>query len=78
MLQDADSNAKHVMSSTKLMQSQQTPCSSPSPLNGWVSAAGMKSHTARIQVTNKAMHTLYIFTYIRILLKVSCCVDRQT
>lgn len=61
MLQDADSNAKHVMSSTKLMQSQQTPCSSPSPLNGWVSAAGMKSHTARIQVTNKAMpHTVHL------------------
>lgn len=32
MLQDADSNAEHVMSSTKLMQSQQTPCSSPSLL----------------------------------------------
>lgn len=30
MLQDADSNARHVMSSTKLMQSQQTPRSSPS------------------------------------------------
>lgn len=57
MLQDADSNAKHVMSSTKLMQSQQTPCSSPSPLSGWVSAIGMKSHTVHIQVTNKATRT---------------------
>lgn len=43
MLQDADSNAKHVMSSTELMQSQQTPCTSPSLLNGWVSATVMES-----------------------------------
>lgn len=45
MLQDADSNAKHVMSSTKLMQSQQTPRSSPSLINAWVTAIVMKSHT---------------------------------
>lgn len=31
MLQDADSNAKHVMSSTQLMQSQQTPLQFPFP-----------------------------------------------
>lgn len=41
MLQNADSNAQHVISSTKLMQSQQTPCSSPSLLSGWVSVIGM-------------------------------------
>lgn len=55
MLQDADSNAEHVMSSTKLMQSQQTPCSSPSLLNGWVSAIVMESHTVCLQVP-KTLH----------------------
>lgn len=53
MLQYADSNAEHVMSSTKLMQSQQTPCSSPSPLHGSVRATGMKSHPVHFQVTSK-------------------------
>lgn len=51
MLQDADSNVKHVMSSTKLMQSQQIPCSSPSLLNGWACATVMGSHTVCLQVT---------------------------
>lgn len=47
MLQDADGNAKHVMSGTELMQSQQTPCSSPSLLHGWVRATAAQSQTAR-------------------------------
>lgn len=34
---------KHVMSSTKLMQSQQTPYSSPSVCNDYLSANGMES-----------------------------------
>lgn len=57
MLQDADSNAKHVMSSTKLMQSQQTPCSSPSLLNGWVIAIVMESRTTCLQLT-KMLHNV--------------------
>lgn len=51
MLQDADSNVKHVMSSTKLMQSQQTPCSSPSLLSGSVIIIVMDSHAGCLQVT---------------------------
>lgn len=34
---------KHVMSSTELMQSQQTPYSSPSVCNNYLSANGMES-----------------------------------
>lgn len=71
MLQDADSNGKHVMSSTKLMQSQQTPCTSPSPLNGWVSATVMESQTGCLQIAKMLqkvnsyyLHCFHIKTHL--------------